>query len=250
MTTWKPVVGFERYYEVSDEGKIRRIAPAIGAKVGRIRKATPLKGRGYMMLWLMGDKGQKKFMRVATIVCEAFHGKRPDGMQVNHKNGIHDDDRADNLEWMTPSQNTRHRFEVLGQHNLRGQDHPNSKLTEYQVQLIRTLDQKGCVASAISKQIGISIQVVKSITANINWKWLPFVSVDPLPAKYKIITEIERRARGSKNHNAKLTERQVKVIKRRLARGDQMSLIARDYAVTVQAIFNIKAGKVWAHVQL
>ncbi len=33
--------------------------------------------------------------------------------QANHKNGIRDDDRLENLEWCTQSENMKHSFQVL-----------------------------------------------------------------------------------------------------------------------------------------
>lgn len=202
MATWKKVVRFEAYYEVNEVGHIRRTAPAHGAKVGRVRKAHRLKGRGYMKIWLFGDKGHKKCVSVHTVVCEAFHGSRPDGMQVNHKNGVQDDNRAENLEWVTPSQNTQHRFDVLGQHNLHGESHPNSKLTEENVQLIRTLAKLGCTWRGVAEQIGVSKSSVMMIMTGRNWSWLPFVEIKPLPPGYAVVSESEMRSRGYKKRKS------------------------------------------------
>jgi hypothetical protein len=49
------------------------------------------------------------------MVALAFHGVPDDPkMDVNHKNGVKSDNRAENLEWMTRSQNKKHAHDVLG----------------------------------------------------------------------------------------------------------------------------------------
>lgn len=65
---------------------------------------------GYVRVCFGGRK-----LLVHRLVCEAFHGAPPFiGAQVNHKNGVKSDNRADNLEWVTASENQRHRIDVLG----------------------------------------------------------------------------------------------------------------------------------------
>lgn len=57
-----------------------------------------------------------------------------------------------------------------------------------------------------------------------------------------------RRPRGSSHGNAKLTEADVRVIKRRLAAGDRQQDIADDLGVSKSAIGWIARGQTWAHV--
>jgi hypothetical protein len=53
-------------------------------------------------------------LAVARVVCAAFHGPPPDAKsQVNHKNGVRSDDRAENLEWVTFSGNQLHSYKEL-----------------------------------------------------------------------------------------------------------------------------------------
>lgn len=75
----------------------------------------------------LGSAGVFLAHRVIAIV---FYGEK-DGMQVNHKNGIRSDNRLENLEWVTPSENVRHGFRQLGRINpFKGKvsgGHPTSK---------------------------------------------------------------------------------------------------------------------------
>lgn len=79
--------------------------------------------RGYLEVGLyrinpqLGKK-ERKFIRVHRLVAEAFIPKPPHGpdeiLEPNHKNGDKTDNRVENLEWMTRSQNVHHAIETLG----------------------------------------------------------------------------------------------------------------------------------------
>jgi hypothetical protein len=54
-----------------------------------------------------------RYIAVHRLVCAAFHGPA-NGLHCNHKNGNGFDNRANNVEWVTRSQNIRHAIDVLG----------------------------------------------------------------------------------------------------------------------------------------
>lgn len=114
---WRPVRGFEGVYEVSFDGKVRRIAPGRGAKVGRILKPTTnRKVEGYLFLFLYREcKSTRHY--VHRIVAEAFHGPAPEGQEVNHIDGDKLNCCASNLEWVTKQENARHAVHVLKRGN-------------------------------------------------------------------------------------------------------------------------------------
>lgn len=97
---WKPCNGFEDY-EVSSFGRFRNI------KTGRFLSGT-MHYCGYRNIGL--NKNGKIFTKLAhRLVAEAFV-ERTDSThsQVNHKNKDRTDNRASNLEWLTPSKNMIH----------------------------------------------------------------------------------------------------------------------------------------------
>lgn len=113
--TWKPIPGFP-HYEASSEGRVRsidRYLPFRGKKRlyhGRIIAPRPLPN-GYQRI----AAGRNCDTYIHRLVCLAFHGEPSQPkMDVNHKNGIKSDNRAENLEWMTRSENKKHAFAVLG----------------------------------------------------------------------------------------------------------------------------------------
>ena len=104
MTEWKPVKDYEGYYEVSNQGDIRRIKGGSGAKPGQIVKGK--KGNtGYHEVCLAKDTVHT-WKLAHRVVAEAFLGSSD--LHVNHKNCDKLDNRLENLEYVTRSENMQH----------------------------------------------------------------------------------------------------------------------------------------------
>lgn len=115
--------------------------------------------KGYLTVSLYDGSTPKKpkSYLVHRLVAEAYLGKSD--LTINHKNGDKRDNRAENLEYMTIAENNRHAIEVLGVNNV-GENNPRSRLTDEQVQEIRTSTKK---SSELAKQYGISRDYVRQI---------------------------------------------------------------------------------------
>lgn len=111
---WRPAKGLEGFYEVSDLGRLRRIAPGKNAKIGSIRRLS-VAPNGYASATVfLGDKTPRT-VHLHRLVALTFLGDPPPGKpQVNHKNGVKTDNRASNLEWVSQSENMRHAQSALG----------------------------------------------------------------------------------------------------------------------------------------
>lgn len=96
---WKDIPGYESEYQASNWGRIKT-NNWFFVNVERIIKQSD-DGRGYKICYL-----HRKRFRVHRLVWEAFNGKIPDGMQVNHINEIKADNRLENLNLMTPKENS------------------------------------------------------------------------------------------------------------------------------------------------
>ena len=107
MENWKTIENVTNY-EVSDLGQIRNTKTNYILK-GRLSKS------GYLQVSLT-DKETKKqenyyiHRLVAIYFLENLDNKR----EVNHKDGNKLNNNVDNLEWVTPSENQKHRQKILG----------------------------------------------------------------------------------------------------------------------------------------
>lgn len=167
---WKPVVGYEDYYIVSNLGNVMSVPREVN---GRQLKSRLMRQRhdkdGYMLVNLYKGN-QLATHKVHRLVASAFLDGRSE-LQVNHKNGIKDDNRAENLEWVTKKQNMEHAVE-LGL-MVRGEKHPNAKLTEGDVRSIRRLIDQGILPkSAIAAMYGVHVSTVHYIAVRRLWAWL------------------------------------------------------------------------------
>ena len=107
VEVWRPILGFELLYQASNFGRIKSL------KFGREKILKPrLNKCGYHLVMLCKD-GKGKNFRIHRLVFEAFNGKIPEGLVVNHLNEIKTDNRLDNLEICTQKENLNHGTRAL-----------------------------------------------------------------------------------------------------------------------------------------
>lgn len=155
---WKPVVGFEGRYEVSNDGQIRSLDYEVQAfgnpcmKKGRILKLCD-RGNGYLFVTL-GDGKKQHNMHVHRAVAEAFI-PNPEGLpMVNHKDRNPKNNTVENLEWCTAQYNNTYmgcRYEAAKKRWKKVEQLVNGKVVKVWDSL-----------SQINKETGFSI-------GNISW---------------------------------------------------------------------------------
>lgn len=108
---WRPVPGYEGYYEVSSLGRVKSLEREIPHPTSgvirikeKIRTAIPEKQFGYLYLSLHKG-GERERFAVHYLVLRAFVGPRPEGMQACHNDGNNTNNRVENLRWGTPKEN-------------------------------------------------------------------------------------------------------------------------------------------------
>ncbi len=130
---WEDIKGFEGHYQVSTLGRVRSLDRVVksGQFVrGKILKAATDKA-GYVFIYLRKDC-KSIFFRIHRLVALTFIKNPANKLEVNHINGIKKDNKVDNLEWCTTSENRLHSFRKLNRKPSRawlgkfGKDNPRS----------------------------------------------------------------------------------------------------------------------------
>jgi len=166
---WKDVLGYEGLYQVSDMGGVMRVAGGQGAVAG-LRLKPQLNTSGYLQVNLY-ECGKRTLKCVHRLVLEAHVGPTPEGCEGNHRNGNKHDNRAKNLEWLTPAENTRHAFQELGHEGAKGEDNGNSKCTAESAIEIRELYATGKFMQAeLGEKFGLAQTTISDIVNRRTWK--------------------------------------------------------------------------------
>lgn len=112
MAEWKNINGYNDLYQISSDGLVRSAGRTVMTGKNYLRTydakiLSPGVNRGYLRVGLCLN-GKVKNISVHQLVALHFVDGWFPGSQVNHKNGIKNDNRMENLEWVTSRQNTRH----------------------------------------------------------------------------------------------------------------------------------------------
>jgi DNA-directed RNA polymerase specialized sigma subunit len=129
---FKDVKSYEGIYQISNFGNIK----SLEYKKGKTLKVNK-NSRGYFCVGLYKN-GIQKTLGIHRLIAVAFILNPENKKTVNHKNGIKADNRLENLEWVSYSENIQHAYN-MGLNNNSGEEHRLSKLTEKEVLQIRDL---------------------------------------------------------------------------------------------------------------
>jgi hypothetical protein len=106
MEIWKPIIGYENLYEISNLGNVKSLQK--GFKKEKILKNRP-NNLGYVRVDLRSN-GKSKTIYTHKLVAIHFIPNTYKKLQVNHINGIKSDNRIENLEWVSSNENQCHRY--------------------------------------------------------------------------------------------------------------------------------------------
>lgn len=106
---WKPIKNYEGLYEISNDGRVRRVAGwysnhGYRHATGKLKQSCV---KGYMDVSLYKN-GKKSRYKVHRLVADAFIPNPKCYPQVNHIDGNKKNNKVENLEWVTQGQNMKH----------------------------------------------------------------------------------------------------------------------------------------------
>ncbi len=174
---WKPVVGYEGLYEISSFGRCRAVERYVAGKYGgffskkKLRILRPDMSSDYHRCILSSENIKRRFP-VHRLVAIAFIPNPDAKRTVNHINGVKNDNRLENLEWATDSENQSHRHAILGQEI--GELSHQAKLTKLQVSAAIARRRNGDSYVSIARDIGdITAACVRMAVIGVNWRHIP-----------------------------------------------------------------------------
>jgi len=170
---WLPIPGYGGDYEVSSLGNIRswKRRGYNGSAGCKKRSKSPIKIKllttmhGYLYVNLR-NVSTRKIAKVHRLVLEAFKPSSDNSRwMANHIDGNKKNNRVENLEWVTPSENILHAREKIGRGPI--------KLTKEKVLEMRRLYQSGGITQKeISVRFGICWNNAKKILRGEYWAWV------------------------------------------------------------------------------
>lgn len=152
---WREVPGFDGKYIVSNMGRVFATGGGSKRRCGLVRPS--ISGKGYLGVALSKNSSPVN-LKVHRLVAEAFvPGKSDVHNQVNHIDGNKTNNCADNLEWVSQSENMLHAYRMLGKVPARAH---NCALTDEQVRLIRS-DSRS--AKSLARLLGVGKTTVLNV---------------------------------------------------------------------------------------
>jgi len=168
---WKPVVGYEGLYEVSDWGRIRSMDHYVKHRWGgqRLVRGT-LRYTVFLGLYPgvhLSKNNSTKMHAVHKLVASAFLGPCPFGMQVAHWDGDPTNPKLKNLRYATPSDNNmdkqRHGTAQKGERS------GTHRLTDEAVREIRKALAEGASKMSQARRFGVSHKTIRNLAAGKIW---------------------------------------------------------------------------------
>ena len=152
------------YYTITSDGLIY-------SDNSGLMKTRDRAGTDYQIINLSKLDGSKRTFRVHRLVMMAFNPvENMNELEVNHIDGNKKNNKIENLEWCTASENQIHAFKTGLNKPRRGEESNFSKLTEDDVKKIFELREKGLLQKEIAEIIGCTKSNISCILRKKSWK--------------------------------------------------------------------------------
>lgn len=165
---WRAVTDWPGYF-VSNLGRVRGPRRVLRPSVTKL---------GYHRVTFTKPPNTRQTMSVHRLVVIAFLGVIPEQLCVNHKDGVKANNTVDNLEVISPSENTRHAYALGLMRGPRGhrpasagQNNGNSKLTpEIVLDIRRKFATGNCTKESLGKLYGVADVTIGAIVHRKIWR--------------------------------------------------------------------------------
>jgi len=161
IEVWRKIIGFDGQYEISNLGNVRSNNKL--STDGRFFKGKKL---------AVYNSGS--YLRVSTLrkpvhrlIAESFIPNPENKPCINHKNGIKTDNRIENLEWCTYSENVIHAYQTGLMK--RGSDNANSKINQIDATRMRKMKEQDLSTNTIIWFFEVSKDIVYSVLSKRSW---------------------------------------------------------------------------------
>lgn len=173
---WKDAVGFESTHRVSNLGRVavkeRTISRTRHYVTGDVHQTYKRKGHilklsysldGYLQL-----SANNTTYKAHRWVAQTFIPNPENKPQVNHIDGVKDNNVLSNLEWCTARENVIHSYKTGLACNA-GSRHPRSKLCEEEILEIRARRSEGISAKTLAGDYSVCVSTISKILTGKYW---------------------------------------------------------------------------------
>lgn len=170
---WRNIPEYEGLYAISNLGRVKSLARIVKRKDGTRQKYETrilrhhISNKGYHQVELRKNS-RSKYPLIHRLVAEVFIENPDNKPQVNHIDGNKGNNRIDNLEWVTSSENAIHAFK----NHLRTPNGPTS-LSEDQIRYIREhykFRDAEYSTVAMAKKLGVGKETVARVVRGNTYK--------------------------------------------------------------------------------
>lgn len=164
---WKAIPEFEDLYIISNYGKVKSIGIGNNRKTGQIISTWLSPKWNYENINLYKN-GNKYTFTIHQLVASIFIGNCPEGYEVNHIDNNKSNNRLDNLEYLTHSENMIHAYN-FDRNISHGESHGRAKLILKEVLEIKELLKTDLTQKEIGLRYNIKPQQISRIKTGKRW---------------------------------------------------------------------------------